>query len=111
AHDIIRLKADGLRVRADERAAENSRGPMRHLVAFELLEQRLMNLRPLGDGRERHAFPLALTTQTSTKTFMHHERSSLFGLELAGYRARDVLTCIRRASRAEASAAADQSPP
>ena len=52
--DDRRLETDGVGVAANEGATKNPEGPVRDVVALEVLEQGRFDLRLLGDGRKRN---------------------------------------------------------
>jgi len=65
------VHADRGGIRAHERAAENAGGPMRDVVALELIEQRQLYLRLLRDRRESYLVFFTLLPQSSPETLWH----------------------------------------
>ena len=68
ADDGIGLEADGVRVGADERATEDSRGPVREIVPLEPLQERQLYLRLVGDRRERDLLSFAAVAESRAET-------------------------------------------
>ena len=71
AHNHIRLQPDRVRIRADERAAEDPRRPLRDIPAFERFQQRLFYFRLLGDRAERNLLSFTPLAQSGAKIFRH----------------------------------------
>jgi len=67
AHGFIRIEANRLRVRSDERSPEDPGRPARHVITFEGLEERAADLRVLRDGFQRDAAAFAFLPQPRSK--------------------------------------------
>src|SRR5581483_6192381 len=70
----VGIQADRVRIGANVRLAENTRGPVRRVVAFELLKEGRPNLGVLGDRGERDVAAFAFAPQTGAEGFFRHRR-------------------------------------
>src|SRR6185295_18342983 len=59
------------RVGADERTAEDSRGPLRHVVALQRVEERELDLRLLRDRDQGNLLLLAPFAHSRAETLSH----------------------------------------
>ncbi len=71
ADDDVGLEVDGMRIGADEGAAEDARRPMRHIVALQRLEQRRVDFGLLRDRDEGDLLLFTSLSQSSAETFSH----------------------------------------
>ena len=71
ADDHVGIETNRVRVGANERPQKNPGWPVRDVAVLERVEQRRLDLRLLGDGRERYVLLFSLLAQSRTKTVGH----------------------------------------
>ena len=71
ADDNVRFKANRGRVGADERAAKDAAGPLRHVVALEGFEKRHPDLGLVRDAREGNLLLFAPLAQPCAEILRH----------------------------------------
>jgi hypothetical protein len=68
ADDLVAVQADGFGVGADKRPTEDARGPSRHVIPLQRLEERPADLRVVGDRLERDLTTLTLVAKAGPKS-------------------------------------------
>src|SRR5688572_15694013 len=76
ADDDVRVEADRLRVRANVGTAEDAARPVRHVVALDCFEQRLLDLGLGGDRDQIDSLFLTPLAQPGAETLMHADTSA-----------------------------------
>src|SRR5215203_673346 len=78
----VGVQVERVGVRPDEGPAEDTRGPMRYVVALEILEQRQLDFCLFGDGDQSNFSVFTVPAQSGAKTFVH-THTSAGGYEIA----------------------------